>query len=213
LTPPDPLDALARVCALAEGQWGYVALAQLPAELPDAFLTEWESAGIVESVMGGVVRVRAGGRHPHPRLYAAWLLLDTAPAWERSLTAAVVSHRSAAQLCGVGTIMPTAFEFTGGAGPGVPDEVVIHPAAVREDECIVVEGLPVTGPGRTIADLADGQGLDLSDLGRVARSLIGQDWITADQLGAELTAQFAGRGVRRDGPKWLAAALEAAMAG
>lgn len=207
------LDAFARLCVLAERQWGHVALTQLRGEFPSQFLRQWEQSGIIEPVATGVIRVRAGGNHPHSMLYAAWLRFDAAPAWERTLTTMVVSHRSTAPLYGVGTIMPTRFEFTGSLRhPGAAD-VVVHPASVRKDECIVIEGLPVTGPARTLADLAAGQGLDMSDLGRVARSLIGQGWTTADRLGSELTGQFAGRAEAYDGAKWLAAALEAANKG
>jgi hypothetical protein len=222
---PRMLDAFVRVCALAEGQHGLVAIAQLRGEVTEQVLAQWQEAEIVEPVIDGVIRVRAGASHPHPTLYATWLLAEATPAWERSLTTLVVSHQSAALLYGAGTAAPTGIEFSGRARNTLPTGVTVHPRSVREAECNVVEGMPVTGPARTLADLADGQGFDLSDLGRLARSFIGQGWTTADSLGAELTEQFASRGPAQaagqaatqdpahDGPAWLEAALDAAAKG
>jgi hypothetical protein len=210
---PRMLDAFARVCTLAEGQHGLVAIAQLRGQVTEQVVAQWQDAEIVEPVIDGVIRVRAGASHPHPTLYATWLLADVTPAWERSLTTLVVSHQSAAQLYGAGSAAPAGIEFSGRARNALPTGVTVRPRSVREDECTVVEGLPVTGPARTLADLADDQGLDLSDLGRLARSFISQGWTTADRLGAELTEQFAGRDPAHDGPAWLEAALDAAARG
>lgn len=207
------LDGFGRVCALAEGQHGLVAIAQLRGEVSEQVLAQWQNAEIVEPVINGVIRVRAGASHPHPTLYATWLLADATPAWERSLTTLVVSHQSAAQLYGAGTASPTGIEFSGRARLALPAGVTVHPRSAREDECGVVEGLPITGPARTLADLADRQGLDLSDLGRLARSFISQGWSTADSLGTELTGQFAGQDPAYDGPAWLESALDAAAKG
>lgn len=210
---PNLLDAFVRVCTLAEGQHGLVAIAQLRGEVTDQVLTQLREAEVVEPVIDGVLRVRAGASHPHPTLYATWLLAEAAPAWERTLNTLVVSHRSAAELYGVGTVTAPRIEFSGRARTTLPDDVEVHPRSVQEDQCTVIEGLPVTGPARTLADLADGQGFDLSDLGRVARSLIGQGWTTADELGPALTEQFAGREPSYDGPTWLRSALDAAAKG
>jgi hypothetical protein len=212
-TRPRALDAFAQVCALAEGQSGYVAVAQLRDRVPEQFFAQWAEAKLVEPVIDGVIRVRAGGIHPYPRLYATWLLTDLASAGKRSLTALAVSHRSAAQLYGAGSISSSGFEFTGRTQRPLPADVTVHPGSLSDDDCGVVEGLPVTSPGRTLADLADGQGLDLSDLGRVARSFISDGLTTADQLGEELTDRFAGRDGGRDGKVWLQAALDAAAVG
>ncbi|MFD3402854.1 hypothetical protein ACFWUU_19360 [Kribbella sp. NPDC058693] len=208
---PKNLDAFARLCALAEGQHGLVAIAQLHDQVTDQVLAQWQDAEIVEPVIDGVIRVRAGASHAHQTLYATWLLSDATPGWERPLTTLVVSHRSAAELYGAGSVSADGIEFSGRARKDLPSGVTVHPRSVREDECTVIEGLPVTGPARTLADLADGQGLDLSDLGRLARSLISQGWTTSDRLGTELTEQFADQAY--DGPAWLEAALDAAAKG
>ena len=210
---PNVLDAFARICTLADGQHGLVAIAQLRGAITEQVLAQLQDAEIVEPVVDGVLRVRAGASHPHPTLYATWLLAEASPAWERPLTTLVVSHRSAARLYGAGTVGGDEIEFSGRARNALPDGVTVHPRSVKEDQCRVVEGLPVTGPARTLADLADGQGLDLSDLGRLARSLISQGWTTTDQLGAELTEQFADREPAYDGPTWLGSALDAAAKG
>ncbi|MFD7156804.1 hypothetical protein ACFV9C_19540 [Kribbella sp. NPDC059898] len=212
-TRPNLLDAFTRICTLADGQHGMFAIAQLRGEVTDQVLAQLRDAEIVEPVVDGVLRVRAGATHPHQTLYATWLLAEATPAWERSLTTLVVSHQTAAQLYGAGTASGSRIEFSGRARNTLPDNVTVFPRSVPEEQCTVVEGLPVTGPARTLADLADGQGFDLSDLGRLARSFISQGWTTAEQLGPELTEQFAGRDPAYDGPAWLESALAAAGRG
>jgi hypothetical protein len=203
------VDAFARVCALAEGQWGLVGLSQVG--VSEKALKQWADAGIVEPVADGVIRVCAGGRHPHPDIYAAWLRTGTKPAWERSTTSLVVSHRTAVRLYGAGRLAGEQLEFTGRAPEAAG--VVVHSAVLSEAECAVVEGLPVTAPARTLADLAVDDGFDVSDLGRVARSMLTAGWTTADELGPQLTAAFTRRGLPRDGVRWLSTALDAAQAG
>jgi hypothetical protein len=210
---PRTLEAFGRICSLAEGQHGLVAIAQLRGEVTEQVLAQLRDAEIVEPIVEGVLRVRAGASHPHPTLYATWLLAEASPAWERSLTTLVVSHRSAARLYGAGSVGGDELEFSGRARNALPGNVTVYPRSVAEDQCRVIEGLPVTAPARTLADLADGQGLDLSDLGRLARSFISQGWTTADELGAGLTRQFAGREPAYDGPSWLESALDAAAKG
>jgi hypothetical protein len=210
---PRMLDAFTRICRLADGQHGLVAIAQLRDEVTEQVLAQLQEAEIVEPVIDGVLRVRAGASHPHPTLYATWLLADASPAWERTPTALVVSHRTAARLYGAGTVGGDEIEFSGRSRSALPAGVTVHPRSVHDDQYRVVEGLPVTSPARTLADLAEGQGLDLSDLGRLARSFISQGWTTADQLGAELTEQFSGREPAYDGPTWLESALDAAAKG
>lgn len=208
---PPHLDAFARLCALADGQWGQVALSQLSGSVPDKVLKQWQDAGIVEPVADGVIRVCAGGRHPHPTIYAAWLRSGSTPAWERSTTALVVSHRTAVQLYGAGELAGEQLDFTGHAPASAG--IVVHPAVLDEADCAVVEGLPVTSPARTLADLTVDEGYDVSDLGRVARTLLAAGWTTTDELGTRLTAAFTRRGLRRDGVQWLTTALDAAKAG
>ncbi|HZX01366.1 MAG TPA: hypothetical protein VFF46_00485 [Kribbella sp.] len=190
-----------------------LAIGQLRGEVSEQVLAQLQDAGVVEPVIDGVLRVRAGAVHPHQALYATWLLAEAAPAWERSLTTLVVSHQTAAQLYGAGTASGARIEFSGKSRNTLSENVTVYPRSVPDDQCTVVEGLPVTGPARTLADLADGHGFDLSDLGRLARSFISQGWTTADRLGPELTEQFADREPAYDGPAWLESALAAAAKG
>jgi hypothetical protein len=179
--------------------------------VPEKALRQWQEAGIVEPVADGVIRICAGGRHPHPKVYAAWLRSGSKPAWERSTTALVVSHRTAVHLYGAGELAGEQLEFTGRAPAAAG--VVVHSAVLNEADCVVVEGLPVTSPARTLADLSVDGGFDVSDLGRVARALLAAGWAGAEDFGADLTAAFTRRGLPRDGEQWLAAALDAAKAG
>ncbi|NMI02043.1 hypothetical protein [Pseudonocardia acidicola] len=209
----DSTDFLVQLCALAEGQWGQVALAQIADQVPAPVIEHWHRVGIVEPVIDGVVRVRAGARHPFPRLYAAWLRLDPEPAWLRTPpTLAVVSHRSAARLYRVLDHTTSVPEFTAAAPALQPTDAVVHRAPLREQDRRVIAGLPVTSPARTLVDLSTGAGLDLAELGRIAQALIAQSWTTADQLAGDLTDVFTHLGAPRDGDKWLHAALDASTA-
>jgi hypothetical protein len=118
------LDALARLAAVADGQFGYVTRAQSAAVTPAGDLRRLIAAGLVEDVTPTVVRIRAGGRHPLPRLFAAWLALDPAtPGWERTAPACgVVSHGAAARLWGVGAVPSADPEFTVPEKPKKPEK-------------------------------------------------------------------------------------------
>jgi hypothetical protein len=207
----DSPEFLVQLCALAEGQWGQVGLAQIADQVPAPVIEHWQRVGIIEPVIDGVVRVRAGARHPFPRLYAAWLRLDPEPAWLRTLpTIPVVSRRSAARLYRVLDHTASAPEFTAAALPLQSTDV--HRAPLREQDRRVIAGLPVTSPARTLVDLSTDTGLDLAELGRIAQALIAQNWTTADQLAGDLTDVFTHLGAPRDGDKWLHAALDASTA-
>lgn len=67
---------------------------------------------------------------------------------------AVLSHRSAARLWG---LLPPAVEWVEATRPGRRirrDGIVGHRGSVLSDEQLVVDGIPVTSPFRTIFDLA-----------------------------------------------------------
>lgn len=204
------LDELGRVCALAERQWGQVSLAQLDSVATREALDRWERAGLVEPVTDRVLRVRAGARHPFPQLYAAWLVLDPRPAWERSLVEAVASHRSAVRAYRAAALPTTTPEFTVPPGTPHPPNVVVYPVELHQRDVVVIDGLPVTSPARTLADLSAGAGLDQADLGRIAQALLTQGWASAEGLAAELTEAFSARGTALDGAQWLHTTLDAA---
>ncbi len=207
------LQHLARLVDLAEGQYGLVTVAQATGRgVPPRRLDDLVDGGVLEPAADGVVRLRGGARHPHPRLLAAWLLLDPAtPAWSRPAPAGgVVSHTSAVQLYGIGDRPGPGHEFTvPRPAPGVA-HATVHVADVDDTDWRELHGLPVTRPGRTLVDLAVGGTLDLDELGRVADGLIRGRWADHEDLSAALDRHLRATGQRGDGAAWLDGLLAAA---
>lgn len=157
-----------------------------------------------------------------------------------STATAVVSHRSAGLVYRVLTAPVAAYEFTGptaqAAVPSAPwpgaaspastgrprpapggdavgslsGEVVVRDALLLECEVVLVEGMWVTSPARTVADLHVDCGVGVEVLGRVCQNLLSAGWVAGRDLPGELSAAFARRGLHHDGSGWLAEALEAA---
>jgi predicted transcriptional regulator of viral defense system len=153
------VEVLARLAAeVAEDQWGLVTRSQaLAARAPRATFGRLVAAGALVRVAHGVYRVAGGPDPGHLDLRAAWLQLDpTVPAWQRvrSDEVAVVSHRSAAELYGLGDLIADTHEFS------VPvrtqtrrRDVRLYLRRVPPEDRDVVEGLPVTRAHRIVADL------------------------------------------------------------
>lgn len=93
----------------------------------------------------------------HLELRAAWLQLDPAtPAWQRlrSDDTAVVSHRSAAALYGLGDLIADTHEFTVARRVQTRRaDVRLYRRPVPRADRDIVDGLPVTRPHRIVADL------------------------------------------------------------
>ncbi|MFI7074952.1 hypothetical protein [Micromonospora sediminicola] len=185
------LDVLARLADVADGQFGYLTHTQSTNVISPGDLQQLSAAGLVEDVSATVVRFRAGGRHPVPRLYAAWLDLDPAtPGWERvPPECGVVSHAAAARLWGVGAGPGPEVEFTVPRRPAtpVPPGVLLHIGALAEHQRTERHGMPVTTPEQTLRDLAATGRLDGAELGRVAWALMSTGQVSEDTLAAGLS--------------------------
>jgi predicted transcriptional regulator of viral defense system len=153
------VEVLARLATeVAEDQWGLVTRSQaLAAGVPRATFARLVAAGALVRVAHGIYRI-AGGLDPeHLDLRAAWLQLDpTVPAWQRvrSAEVAVVSHRSAAEMYGLGDLIADTHEFS------VPvrtqtrrRDVRLYLRPVPAEDRDMVDGLPVTRAHRIVADL------------------------------------------------------------
>jgi hypothetical protein len=148
-----------RVASVAEDQWGLVTRRQA------------EVAGVSRATLARATA--PGGRlvgapvPDHVELRAAWLqLAPEVPAWDRGGATraspgrigagdgAVVSHRSAAALFGLGHLPADVHEFTvAGRRQTRRPDVRLHVRRLADDERVVVAGLPVTRPARIAADL------------------------------------------------------------
>lgn len=147
-----------RLSEIAEGQWGLVTRRQArEAGVGHTSLARLAADGRLERVAHGVYRIRGAGEPDHLGLRAAWLqLAPERPAWVRldDPDDAVVSHASAASLHQVGDLRADVHELT------LPRrrqtrrrDVRLHRGNVPTVDRIVVSGLPVTRPARTVADL------------------------------------------------------------
>ncbi|HET8662319.1 MAG TPA: type IV toxin-antitoxin system AbiEi family antitoxin domain-containing protein [Micromonosporaceae bacterium] len=143
---------------VAEDQWGLVTRSQaLTAGVPRATFARLVAAGALVRVAHGVYRIAGGPDPGHLDLRAAWLQLDTGvPAWRRvrSDGVAVVSHRSAAELYGLGDLIADTHEFTVAVRTQTRRrDVRLYLRQVPQADRDVVEGLPATRAHRIVADL------------------------------------------------------------
>jgi hypothetical protein len=149
---------LRRLAPLAEDQWGLVTRRQAEeAGVSPATLQRLASGGVLDRVAHGVYRLAGAPPADHLGLRAAWLqLAPEIPGWDRTPEQAVVSHRSAAALYGLGHLPADKHDFT------LPErrqsrraDVRLHERPIRHGEWTVVGGLPATRPSRIAADLLD----------------------------------------------------------
>ncbi len=113
--------------------------------------------GQLERIAHGVYRIRGGAEPDHSQLRAAWLQLDPArPAWERlsDPDVAIVSHKSAAALYGVGDLRADVHEFTAPRRRQTRrSDVRLHTGVVPKDRRALMSGLPTTRAGWMVGDL------------------------------------------------------------
>lgn len=202
---------IGRLSDLAEGQCGMITSAQAESVGADPmYLKGLMAENVIEPVLPGVWRMRGGARHPFPRLYAYWLLLQPEqPAWERSVPASgVVSHGAALRVYGAGNLPGSEAEFIVPDATGVDPtylSVTVHQTTLAADEVTRRAELPVTTPGRTLADLATGT--DLEQLGRIATNFLRQKVATEEDLAQGLQRAMTARGESGNGAEYLAALL------
>jgi predicted transcriptional regulator of viral defense system len=156
---PERLDRLTEVAA---DQGGYLTAAQAERLGIDRIrLAELTRSGDLRRVRRAVYATR-GTRHPLEQEIAAWLAIDRAVfpwEWRGEAPRAVVSHRSAAALWQLGTLIPAFPSLTvRGAPPRIAD-LEAHTAALSDADWQwePLEGgvrVPVTTPARTVVDLA-----------------------------------------------------------
>ena len=148
---------LARVVDLAEEQAGLLTRRQaLNRGISPRTLNRLTLAGgPLGKVAHGVYRLRGAPPADHEALRAAWLRLAPELAvWDRTEDQGVVSHRSAAEMYGIGHLPEERHEFTIGARHQTRRaDVRLHRRALKDTEWIMLRGLPVSRPSRIASDL------------------------------------------------------------
>jgi hypothetical protein len=148
---------LAKLTEQAEEQWGLITRQQAlrlgVAERTFVRLTA--AGGVLQRVAHGVYRLRGAPPPDHEPLRAAWLQLAPAvPVWERVESQGVVSHRSAADMYGVGHFTEDRHAFTIAVRHQTRRrDVRSHQRKLDDTEWIILRGLPVTRPSRIASDL------------------------------------------------------------
>jgi hypothetical protein len=141
----------------AEEQWGLVTRQQaISLGVAQRTLVRLTApGGVLQKIAHGVYRLRGAPPPDHEALRAAWLQLAPAvPVWKRVESQGVVSHRSAADMYGVGHLTEDRHAFTIAVRHQTrrPD-VRLHRRKLNDTEWIILRGLPVTRPSRIASDL------------------------------------------------------------
>ena len=201
----------AAVAEIAAGQWGLLTTAQATAAgVSRMMLSRMAERGELERITHGVYATPAGAGDELSEKRAAWLSIEpNRLAYERlaeSPPTGVLSHATAAGLHQAGDLLEAQVEVT------LPTryrarrpEVRAHRGTLRSDEVTLVDGLPVTTPARTVADLlADGH--DRDHVATVVADMLKRSIVTVSELESALGS------VERDrsGPEVVADLLEIA---
>ncbi|MDF2442390.1 MAG: hypothetical protein JWR01_593 [Subtercola sp.] len=155
-----------KLAQLAAGQWGMLTAAQAStAGVARSTLLRREQSGALDRVRAGVYRNPSAPADPLDEIRAAWLATDPrVPAWERlSNPGVVVGGAAAAWVHDIGDLHPTPYLLYSGVRRQTKhDDVRYSIRRVDASDISVVNGLPVTTRERTLADLIDEPGSDLS---------------------------------------------------
>ena len=150
---------------LAAGQWGLLTTAQARKHgISRDQLNHLVSVGILERVEHGVYAATAAP-DGHRDKRVAWLVLAPGMMAEERLAdpaaTGVLSHTSAAALHQLGDLLDDIPEVTVPHRKQTRRPMRVHRLPLAASDVTLVEGLPVTTPERTVADLVrDGHDLD-----------------------------------------------------
>lgn len=146
-----------RLASLAEEQWGLITRRQAhdAGVSPTTLDRLTADNGILRRVGYGVYQLVGTPEPDHLELRVAWLQLTPAVvAWQRGAADGVASHRSAADMYGLGNLAADHHDFTiGGRRQSRRKDVRLHTRRLADSEWIVLGGIPVTRPARIASDL------------------------------------------------------------
>ncbi|MCQ4150549.1 MULTISPECIES: type IV toxin-antitoxin system AbiEi family antitoxin domain-containing protein [Rhodococcus erythropolis group] len=200
---------------LSSEQWGLFTMAQAKGlGFSAQQIARMAKAGTVERIRHGVYRVGGAPSVPFEQLRAAWMMIEpgvTAGERLRDGSPAVVTHRSAAWLHGLGDVDADVMEFaTSKRRQSRLSDVRYRVASYERDAWTLEDGLPVTTVLRTIVDLAAGH-LDGGHLAGIVRDAVVTNRVDSESV-SEALRPFAHKyGVRLgDGEGLLSRFLEEA---
>ena len=166
-------------------------------------------SGVLDRLHHGLYRLARMPEDVHLEERVAWLALDPdAVVWERldqPVPTGVLSHRTAAGLHGLGDLDADVVELTATRRIRLSlPAVVVHRGVLSREDWQLVDGLPVTTPARTIADLA-AAGTDAGHLASVVRDALTRGLATVEEVVAALAPHAFDYGHRAlDGQGFLA---------
>lgn len=201
----------AAIAQLAAGQWGLITAAQATqAGANRTGLTRMTATGELERVVRGVYATPAALADPHIDKRALWLTLDPTHTAEERLTtrhvAGVLSHATAAAMHQIGDILDDRVEITSPTPKQTRrPEIRLRTAPLRPDEVTLVDGLPVTTPARTIADLHRAR-YDRDHVAATLADALRRDLTTVEQIRAALADRLSDARAERALDELLAAA-------
>ncbi|WP_282853226.1 type IV toxin-antitoxin system AbiEi family antitoxin domain-containing protein [Gulosibacter sediminis] len=200
------ISVAARVSELTARQCGMLTTAQAAAEgITRLQLARLADAGVVERLDHGIYAAPATVDERTP-LRAAWLsLAPSVPAEERlddPVASGVFSHASAASLHGLGDLLDDEPEITVPSRKQSRRSIRFHRGTLRANEVTIADGLPVTTPARTMADLLR-DGHDPSHVAEIAGEVLRRDLASRQEMAAALEPL-----ARRNGQRNGAALLE-----
>jgi len=159
-----------RLARLAAGQWGMLTAAQASAAgIARSTLARREKTGTLERMRPGVYRLPGTPTDRLEDIRAAWLASDPATIAHDRLASpdVVIGGAAAAWVHGIGDLYPTPYLlYTAKRRQTGHDDVRYSRRSLSASDVMILDGLPVTTPERTIADL-----LDEGDLSLVADAL------------------------------------------
>lgn len=198
---------------LGAEQWNLVSTAQAEAAgITRVTLKRLQDKGVLQRLRQGVYALPSASYGPLQELQAAWLSTsarDLAEGKAAHEQAVVVSHLSAAQLHGLGNVLPGAHEFTASKRRQTSQQDLrFHRGELTPRDRVVVNGLPVTSIPRTVEDLATSR-LDFDHLASVVRDALAGSDVLIVHL-SERLGSAARRFGFEDGEQLVQACLEQA---
>lgn len=199
VVPTSP--TLSRLADLATDQWGLVTRRQ--AERAGISRRTFDrlasDESLLERVARGVYRLSTAPIPDHMELRAAWLQLSPAsPAWTRGPSQGVVSHRSAAELYGLGDLPADRHNFIVDTRKQTRrKDVRLHHQSLARGEWTTVGGMPTTLPSRLVSDLLR-EHEDPEALGRIIADAIRKVFDYPAAFAEKLALHAARFGLRRN---------------